>query len=75
METLIKGLTPFNSVFILFLNVQYSKVEFWTFNFAAEMAQLVKRQVLLSKLICKTCCLYAFSHSCCETAEISLFAN
>ena len=30
-ETLIKGLTPFNSVSLLFLNVQYNKVEFWTF--------------------------------------------
>ena len=41
-ETLIKGLTPFNSVSLLFLNVQYNKVEFWTFNFAAEIARLVK---------------------------------
>ena len=41
-ETLIKGLTPFNSVSLLFLNVQYNRVEFWTFNFAAEIARLVK---------------------------------
>ena len=26
-ETLIKGLTPFNSVSLLFLNVQYNKVD------------------------------------------------
>ena len=40
---LIKGVTPFNSVSSLFLNVQYNNVEFRTFNFAAEIARLVKR--------------------------------
>ena len=42
------------------------------FNFAAEMAQLVKRQVLLDKLNCKTC-LSLCRFSILETAELNNF--